>query len=97
MKTRKISLVIAILLIAILACNLPATQVAGPDLVGTYAAQTVAVEQTLIRFGWLRWNDAGCTTTTGHHPGGRAPHGPTNANLDHYADHHVNPGTVQQG
>lgn len=51
MKTRKISLLIAILLISILACNLPATQVAGPDLVGTYAAQTVAVERTLIALG----------------------------------------------
>ena len=48
MKTRKLFPIMAALLIAILACNLPATPAAGPDLVGTYAAQTVAVEQTLI-------------------------------------------------
>ncbi len=51
MKTRKFFPILAILLIAILACNLPTTQVSGPDLAGTYAAQTVAVEQTLIALG----------------------------------------------
>jgi len=48
MKTRKLFPIMAILLLAILACNLPGTPVAGPDLVGTYAAQTVAVEQTIV-------------------------------------------------
>lgn len=51
MKTQKLYPILAILLITILACNLPSAQVAGPDLAGTYAAQTVAVEQTLAALG----------------------------------------------
>ncbi len=47
MTTRKLFLVAAVIMIAILACNVPVAQVAGPDLAATYAAQTVAVEQTL--------------------------------------------------
>jgi hypothetical protein len=51
MKTRKIFPFLAMVLIAILACNLPTTTASGPNLVGTYAAQTVAVEQTLASLG----------------------------------------------
>ncbi|MGA9397192.1 MAG: NBR1-Ig-like domain-containing protein [Anaerolineaceae bacterium] len=47
MINRKLIPVTAVILIAILACNVPAAQVAGPDLAATYAAQTVAVELTL--------------------------------------------------
>ena len=61
MKTKKLYPIFALILIAILACNIPAAQVAGPDLAATYAAQTVAVEQTL----------AGITS-----PGGQTPNVP---------------------
>jgi hypothetical protein len=51
MKTRKIFPIVIVIFIAILACNLPATQVNGPDLASTYAAQTVAVDLTLAALG----------------------------------------------
>jgi hypothetical protein len=51
MNTRKILAIMALLLITALACNLPTAQVSGPDLAGTYAAQTVAIEQTLAALG----------------------------------------------
>jgi len=47
MINRKLFTVAAVILISVLACNVPAAQVNGPDLAATYAAQTVAVEQTL--------------------------------------------------
>jgi hypothetical protein len=47
MKTQKLFPIAALLLMVILACNVPFAQVAGPDLAATYAAQTVSVDQTL--------------------------------------------------
>lgn len=63
MKSRKL-VAIVFVVITMLACNLPTTTVSGPDLASTYAAQTVAVEQTLAAIGIIGGSTPDVQVTT---------------------------------